>query len=120
MEITTVVKGAWDLFAAKIMAFLPMLIGAIIIFVVGLLVAKLIKMLVVKMLKLVRFDDAGEKTGLKNFLTKGNITQSPSDIIGALIYWFVMVFVFIAALDALGLPIVSDMLNDIFLMVERA
>lgn len=119
MEITAVVKSAWDMFAAKIMAFLPMLIGAIIIFVVGLLVAKLIKLLVVRMLRLVRFDDAGEKTGLKKFLAKGNITQSPSDIIGALIYWFVMVFVLIAALDALGLPIVSDMLNDIFLYIPN-
>ena len=37
MEITAVVKGAWDAFATKIKVFLPKLIGAIIIFVAGLI-----------------------------------------------------------------------------------
>jgi hypothetical protein len=35
IEITTVVKGAWDAFATKITAFLPALIGALVIFTVG-------------------------------------------------------------------------------------
>ena len=42
MELTTVVTGAWNTFATKIMAFLPMLIGAIIIFVVGLSMAAML------------------------------------------------------------------------------
>lgn len=119
MEITTVVKGAWDAFATKITVFLPMLIGAIIIFVVGLIIAKLIKMGIVKLLRLVRFDTAAEKTGVKEFLSKGGITKTPSEIIGSLIYWFVMILVLIASLDALGLPIVSDILNDIFLYIPN-
>ena len=49
MEITTVVTGAWNAFATKITAFLPELIGAIIIFVVGLIVAKLLKVGTVKL-----------------------------------------------------------------------
>jgi hypothetical protein len=119
MALTTVVTGAWNTFATKIMAFIPMLIGAIIIFVVGLIIAKLIKMAVVKLLRLVRFDSATEKTGVQDFLKKGDITRSPSEIIGALIYWFIMVLVLIASLDALGLPIVSNLLNDIFLYIPN-
>ena len=114
MEITTVVKGAWDAFATKITIFLPKLIGAIIVFVVGLIIAKLVYMVVVKLLRLVRFDSAAEKTGIKEFLDKGNITKTSSEIIGSLAYWFVMILTIIATLDALGLPIVSDILNDIF------
>ena len=91
MQITTVVKGAWDAFTTKITAFLPMLIGAIIIFVVGLLLARLVKYLIVKLLKLVRLDWAGEKTGLKEFLEKGNIFKEPSEIVGTLVYWFLMI-----------------------------
>ena len=41
MEVTTVVTGAWNAFATKITAFLPALIGAIIIFVIGWIVARL-------------------------------------------------------------------------------
>ena len=119
MELTTVVTGAWNAFATKITIFLPKLIGAIIIFVVGLIVAKLIKMGVVKLLKLVRLDSAAEKTGLQSFLQKGNITKTSSEILGSLIYWFIMILVMIASLDALGLPIVSDILNDIFLYIPN-
>ncbi|MDY6843614.1 MAG: hypothetical protein SVW57_05940 [Thermodesulfobacteriota bacterium] len=119
MEITAIVKGAWDAFATKITIFLPKLIGAAIIFVVGLFIAKLIKMGIVKLLRLIRFDTAAEKTGVNEFLSKGNIMKTPSDIIGSLTYWFVMILVLIASLDALGLPIVSDILNDIFLYIPN-
>ena len=119
MEITAVVKGAWDAFATKITVFLPALIGAIIIFVAGLFIAKLINMGVVKLLRLVRFDSAAEKTGVKAFLDKGKILKTPSEIIGSLTYWFIMILAIIASLDALGLPIVSDILDDIFLYIPN-
>lgn len=119
MQITTVVKSAWDAFNAKIMAFLPMLIGAVIIFIAGLIVAKLIKMILVRFLKLIRFDIAADKTGIKDFLDKGGVVKTPSEIIGSLIYWFVMILTIIASFDALGLPIVSDLLNDIFLYIPN-
>jgi len=119
MGLTAVVTGAWNAFTTKIMTFLPMLIGAIIIFIIGLIIAKFIKVGVVRILRLVRFDSAAEKTGIKDFLRKGDITKTLSEIIGILVYWFVMILVIIASLDALGLPIVSDMLNDIFLYIPN-
>jgi hypothetical protein len=119
MEITTVVTGAWNAFATKITAFLPELIGAIIIFIVGWIVARLVKLGVVKLLTLVRFDKATEKGGVNEFLKKGDIAKSPSEIIGTLVYWFIMILVIIASLDALGLPIVSDILNSIFLYIPN-
>ncbi|MFO8164681.1 MAG: hypothetical protein R6T98_09125 [Desulfatiglandales bacterium] len=119
MEVTTVVTGAWNAFATKITAFLPELIGAIIIFIVGWIIARLVKAGIEKLLRLVRFDTATEKTGVNNFLKKGEIVKAPSKIVGALVYWFIMILVLIASLDALGLPIVSDMLNSIFLYIPN-
>ncbi|MFO7783107.1 MAG: mechanosensitive ion channel family protein [Thermodesulfobacteriota bacterium] len=119
MEITTVVTGAWNAFATKITAFLPELIGALIVFVVGWIGAKLVKVTVIKLLKLVRFDSATQKTGVQEFVQKGGITKTASEIVGMLAYWFVMILVLIAALDALGLPIVSDLLNRIFLYIPN-
>jgi hypothetical protein len=119
MELTTVVTGAWNAFATKIMAFLPALIGAIIIFVVGWIIARLVRLAVVKLLTLVRFDKATEKAGVQGFLKKGAIVKTPAEIIGSLVYWFIMILVIIASLDALGLPIVSDLLNSIFLYIPN-
>jgi len=117
MQITTVVTGAWNAFATKITAFLPALIGAIIIFVVGWIIARLVKAAVERLLKLVRFDKATEKTGVQGFLKKGDIAKLPSEIIGVLVYWFIMIIVITATLDALGIPIVSDLFNSIFLYI---
>jgi len=119
MELTTVVTGAWNAFATKITAFLPALIGAIIIFVAGWIIARLVKLAVERLLKLIRFDKATEKAGVKEFLRKGDILRVPSEIISSLVYWFIMILVIIASLDALGLPIVSDLLNSIFLYIPN-
>jgi len=119
MEITTVVTGAWNAFATKITAFFPELIGAIIIFVAGWIIARLIRLAVERLLKLIRFDKATEKAGVQEFLKKGDIVKAPSEIIGVLVYWFIMILVIIASLDALGLPIVSDLLNSIFLYIPN-
>jgi len=119
MELTTVVTGAWNAFATKITAFLPALIGAIIIFVAGWIIARLVKLGTERLLKLVRFNAATEKTGVNKFLKKGEIVKPPSEIVGSLVYWFIMILVIIASLDALGLPIVSDLLNSIFLYIPN-
>jgi len=119
MEVTTVVTGAWNAFATKITSFLPELIGAIIIFVVGWIIARLVKLGVEKLLKLVRFDKATEKTGVREFLKKGDIVKAPSEIIGSLVYWFIMILVIIASMDAVGLPIVSGLLDSIFLYIPN-
>jgi hypothetical protein len=119
MELTTVVTGAWNAFATKITAFLPELIGAIIIFVAGGIIARLVKLAVERLLKLIRFDKATEKTGVNEFLRKGDILKAPSEIMSSLVYWFIMILVIIASLDALGLPIVSDLLNTIFLYIPN-
>jgi len=119
MEITTFVTGAWNAFATKITTFFPELIGAVIIFVAGWIIARLVKLAVEKFLTLVRFDKAAEKTGVQEFLKKGDIVRSSSQIIGILVYWFIMILTIIASLDALGLPIVSDLLNRIFLYIPN-
>jgi hypothetical protein len=119
MEITAVVTGAWNVFATKITSFLPQLIGSVLILVGGWLVARLLRYLSVKLLKLVKLDVAAEATGVKGFLEKGNVQKTVSEIIGSLIYWFVMIIVLVASLDALGLPLVSDMLNAVVLYIPN-
>ena len=114
MEIKAAITGAWNAFAIKITTFLPGLIGAVIIFIIGWIIAKLLQSGLVTFLRLVRFDKASEKAGIKAFLEKGNILKAPSEIVGRLVYWFVMILVLIASFEALGLPIVSKILDSIF------
>ena len=119
MAVTTVAMGVWNNFATKITAFLPNLIVAIILFAVGWTIARLLKVIIVKVLEKLYVDSATEKTGVQAFLNKGGFVMTPSEITGALVYWFVMVLVIVATFDALELPVVSDFLNSIFLYIPQ-
>lgn len=119
MEVTAVVTDVWTAFSTKIGLFIPKLIGAMIIFLMGLLIARLVRYATVKFLKLIKLDTAAEKTGVRDFLAKGNIHKTSSEIIGSLLYWFLMIIVLVASLDALGLPIVSDLLNSVVLYIPN-
>jgi len=119
MEILSTVQSAWQAFVTQITIFIPLLIGAIIIFVVGWFAAKISKRVITKVLSKLQLDKTSEKTGLKEFLQKGNVTQEPSEIVGLLTYWFIMLLTLVASLDTLGLPIASDILNEIFLYIPN-
>jgi len=119
MNLTASITNAWESFAVTIVAYLPQIIGAIIIAVLGVILAKIVKRVVVKVLQKLRFEKITEKAGVDEILSKGEIENTPTDLIGIFTYWFILILVFIAALDALGLPIVSDMLNSIFLYIPN-
>ena len=119
MEIIATVTGAWSAFATQITVFLPKLFGALLVFVGGWIVARLIRFAVGRLLRLIRLDVAAEKGGIKDFLAKGEVFRPLSEIMAILVYWGLMIVVLIASLDALGLPIVSDILNDIVLYIPN-
>ncbi len=119
MNLTASITNAWESFAVTVVAYLPQIIGAIIIAVVGVFLAKIVKRVLIKILQKLRFEKITEKAGVDEMLRKGEIESTPSDLIGIFTYWFILILVSIAALDALGLPIVSDMLNSIFLYIPN-
>jgi len=119
MNLTASITNAWESFAVTVVAYLPQIIGAIIIAVVGVFLAKIVKRVLIKILQKLRFEKITEKAGVDEMLRKGEIEHTPSDLIGIFTYWFILILVSIAALDALGLPIVSDMLNSIFLYIPN-
>lgn len=103
----------------KVGTFVPILIGVLFILVVGWLVAKVIQRLVTRILKLVRLDVASERAGIANFLAKGEIKYTLSELIGMLIYWLVMLIVFVTAVDALGLKVAAQLLDKIVLYLPN-
>jgi len=99
--------------------FLPTLIGILVILIVGWIIAAVLKNVVVKLLKLIQFDSASEKSGLSDVLRKGGIKNTLSELIGGLIYWLVMLLVFMAALNALGMTVVASLLDKIILYIPN-
>ena len=103
----------------KIMAYLPVLLGALVILIVGWLVAKAIKRIVDWLLKLIRFDTLADKAGISEILKKGNLEISAGEVISSLVYWLIIIMVLVMAVDALGLPKASDILVSLFAYVPK-
>jgi len=99
--------------------FLPTLIGILVILVIGWIVAAVLKNVIVKLLKIIQFDTASEKSGLSDVLRKGGIKNTLSELIGGLIYWTVMLLVFMAALNALGMTVVASLLDKVIFYIPN-
>lgn len=72
---------------------LPPIAGAFLVSLLGGFLAVVVKHLFPKILRLLRFDRLCEKTGIVGFLRKGNVAHSPSDLLGILAFWCIMVLV---------------------------
>jgi hypothetical protein len=103
----------------RIMAYLPVLLGALIILIVGWIVAKAIKRLVDWLLKVARFDVLADKAGISEVIRKGDLKISAGEVISKLVYWLIMIMVLVMTVDALGLPKTSDVLTSLFAYVPR-
>jgi hypothetical protein len=103
----------------KVLAYLPILLGALIILIVGWIVAKLIRRAVDLLLKLVHFDAMANKTGITEVLRKGDLNITASQVVSGLVYWLIIIMVLIMTVDALGLPKSSDVLASVFAYVPK-
>ena len=119
MNIVATVTGAWDAFATKVGAFLPDLFAAIIILFLGWIGCNIARKVAVRLLKVCQFDVLGDRSGLNQALARGGVKQTPTEILGLLIFWFLFLVVIVATLDALGLPGVTETLNAIFLYIPK-
>ena len=91
-------------------AFIPQLIGAIVILVVGYIVAKILQAVVSRVLKAVGFDGWMERGGIKQFFDRAQTRETPATVLGKLVFWFVFIITITMAADALGIQQVSQVL----------
>ena len=103
----------------RIMAYLPVLLGALIILIVGWMVAKAIRRLVDWLLKTVRFDAMADKTGISEVLRKGDLKITAREVVSGLVYWLIIIMVLVMTVDALGLPKAADVLASLFAYIPR-
>jgi len=103
----------------RIMAYLPVLLGALIILIIGWIVAKTIKRLVNWLLMIIRFDVMADKAGISEILKKGDLKISAREVVSGVVYWLIIIMVLVMTVDALGLPKASDILASLFDYVPK-
>jgi small-conductance mechanosensitive channel len=93
----------------NVVAFLPRALAFLAILIVGWIISKLIGKAVGKLLHKVGLDKAGEKSGLRRFTGKFEL----SDLLGKLVYYALLLFTLVLAFGAFGNNPVSNLLNQL-------
>src|ERR687897_478633 len=99
--------------------YIPQLIGAILILIVGYIVAKLLEAVVTRLLTAIGFEHWMERGGIKQFFERAETRQTPSSIMGRLVFWFVFIIAIVMATDALGISQVSAVLSQLIAYIPN-
>ena len=118
MQIQDIIVDSVGAFVRGIGDFLPNILAAIVILIIGWIIAKVLKAAVGRLLRLVKFNTLTERAGIDDFLAKGEVKQTATDLIAVLVYWLVMLIVLVTAVNALGLEVASQLLNQILLIQD--
>jgi hypothetical protein len=103
----------------RILGYLPILLGALVILIVGWIAARAIRRILDWLLKTIRFDTLADKAGISAILRKGDLKISAREVVSGLVYWLIMIMVLVMTVDALGLPKASDVLASLFAYVPN-
>lgn len=105
--------SSWSQVWSAFLGFLPAFIGAVIILVIGILVATWGKRLIVELLKFAKLEDLSKNSGFADYLARADIKISATEIVGDVVRWLLLFIFFIAAVEVLGLKVVSVVLTQI-------
>lgn len=97
----------------RVGSFLPTLLGAIVIMVVGMMAARVGQRILVQFLKAIRLDDLAQKAHISEFLQKGEIRNTLSELLGMFLYWLILLAALLASLNALGLTVAAELLERV-------
>src|SRR5215208_6738311 len=113
--LTTSLATALSLFLGAI----PRIIGFLVILVIGWLIAGALAAGVAALLRAVKFNVLAQRSGLQGFIHNMGLRTDPSGLLADIVKWFVRLIVLVVAFDALGLPAVSAVLQQLLMWLPN-
>lgn len=110
LQMESLVTPLQDMFA-KLFSYLPNIISALLIFAVGYFVARLVRQVSRSLLAASGIDRFSEQTGIETKF---------SELIGAIIYTFILLLVIVQSLDALKIAAISEPAQHMIQMIFAA
>ncbi len=92
---------------------IPALIKGVVILIVGVLLAKLLYRLILRFLGAIGVDKLADRLMSIEMFEKAKFDLVPSRIVAASVYYFIVIIFSMAAVEAMGLKIISDLLKDL-------
>lgn len=110
----TFILGSVKSMVATVTNYLPTFFTIISILILGWVAARVISKFMARLFKEIYFDTLCQHLGLAGILRKGGIKSTPSEVVGCLMYWIIMITVLATSIKVFGLPMVDDMVNRLF------
>jgi hypothetical protein len=93
----------------RLLDVMPDIALAVVLLTVGWLLAKLVRKAAIRVLRTVKVDEFAERAGFDDFLIQGGIRYTTVTLVAGALYWMVLLGVFVALLDALGVNAAGEL-----------
>ena len=120
------VRDAGDAFRASLagalntfLSAIPRIIGFAVVLIVGWIISSLFARGVQALLHAVKFNDLARRSGFADFVQKMGVRDDSSGVIASIVKWFVRLITLVVAFDTLGLPAVSNVLQQLLLWLPN-
>ena len=107
--------GALNTFLSAI----PRIIGFAVVLILGWIISSLLARGVEALLHAVKFNDLARRSGFADFVQKMGVRDDASGVIASIVKWFVRLITLVVAFDTLGLPAVSNVLQQLLLWLPN-
>ena len=98
---------------------IPKVIGFAVILIIGWIIASALATAVAAILRTVKFNELAQRAGISGFVQRMGVHTDAASFLATLVKWFVRLIVLVTAFDALGLPAVSQVLQQILLWLPN-
>jgi hypothetical protein len=120
------VRDAGDAFRASLagalntfLSAIPRILGFAVVLIVGWIISSLFARGVEALLHAVKFNDLARRSGFADFVQKIGVRNDSSGVIANIVKWFVRLITLVVAFDTLGLPAVSNVLQQLLLWLPN-
>src|SRR5215208_49910 len=102
-----------------LLSAIPRIIGFAVVLIIGWIISSLLARGVQALLHAVRFNDLARRSGFADFVQKMGVRDDSAGVIASIVKWSVRLIVLVVAFDALGLPAVSNVLQQLLLWLPN-
>jgi Mechanosensitive ion channel, conserved TM helix len=97
----------------SLIAFIPNLVGCLIILFVGYVIARVVKAAVTKLLETVGLDRALAGSQAGTYVERVSPGARPSRLVGVVAFWFIFIYAIAAAVGALKIPALTNFMANV-------
>lgn len=114
-----IIIGSLQQVAAAVGNFIPLFVGAVIVFIIGWIIAIAFGKFVEQIVRALKIDQVLAHLGLEHSMDRAGMKLNSGAFVGGLVKWFLIVAFLLAAVNILGLTQVSDFLRDVLLYIPN-